>query len=234
MWNDIVQTALKSVVSVVVLFVLTRIMGKQQIAQLTFFDYVVGISIGSLAGAFAVDNVVTYPIGLTGMVIFALFSILLSYLSLKSYRARKLLEGQPTILIANGRILEQNLKKTRMNINDLLEECRLKDVFDISEVEFAILETSGFSVQLKAEHQPVTRRDMKLQAADKGLCLNVVIDGLILYDHLLMADKDKKWLLGEIEKQNVSVESVLLAYIDSGGGLIVQRKNEDKPKNPLV
>jgi uncharacterized membrane protein YcaP (DUF421 family) len=236
MFSDILTTIVQSLVSVIILFILTRIMGEKQLSQLTFFDYVSGISIGSIAAALAVDSSIGYPSGLTGLIIFALFPIVLSFLSMKSYRARKLLDGTPTILVYNGQIVEKNLKKTHLTINDLLEECRLKNAFNIADVEFAILETDGrISVELKAPSKPLTPKDMNIAAAYKGLCLNVIIDGKILEDHLGMIGRDRRWLEQELKNQNVlDYKEVFLGYIDSGNNLIVQRKNTFEPMNPLI
>ena len=233
--DDIITTALKSIISVVILFVLARIMGKKQISQLSFFDYVSGISIGSIAANFAVDTSVNYYKGVTSLIVYALFPIALSYISLKSYKARKLLDGVPTILIQNGFIIEKNLIKTKMNIDDLLEECRTKDAFDIAEVEYAILETSGkVNVLMKSAHQPVTPKDMNLQSLYKGICTNVIIDGKILFDHLHSAKKDKIWLISELKKQNINnYHNVLLAYLDGANALKYQLKNNNEPSNQI-
>jgi uncharacterized membrane protein YcaP (DUF421 family) len=236
MLNDIFTTILKSLVSVVILFALTRMMGKKQVSQLTFFDYVVGISIGSIAAAFAVDPSINYAEGITGLLIYALFPIILAFISLKSYQVRKLLDGKPTILIYNGRVVEANLRKTKLTVNDLLEECRLKNVFNIADVAFAVLETSGkLSIELKSSKKPLTPEDMNIHTESKGLCPIVIIDGEIFDDHLMLIGKDKMWLHEELKKQNVSdVCEVLLGYIDSHHRLIVQKKNEIVPINPLM
>jgi len=230
MLNDILTTILKSLISVAILFVLTRVMGKKQLSQLTFFDYVAGISIGSIAAAFAVDPSVNYAKGITGLIIYALFPIILSIISLKNYKARKLLDGKPTILINNGQIVEENLKKTKLTVNDVIEECRLKNVFNLADVEFAVLETNGeVSVELKSSSQPLTPKDMNIQTAYKGLCVNVIIDGEIIDDHLQLIGKDRMWLREELKKHNVSDHrKILLGYVDSNNRLIVQKKN-DRP-----
>jgi uncharacterized membrane protein YcaP (DUF421 family) len=236
MINDIYRTTLQSLISVSLLFVLTRIMGKRQISQLTFFDYVVGISIGSIAATFAVDDSIGYIKGITGMIIYALFPIFLSYVSLKSYLGRKILDGIPIILIQNGKILENGLKKTKMNINDLLEECRLKNVFNIADIEFAILETCGkLSIQLKSSNQPLTPKDMNIQTQYKGLCVNLIIDGKILDDHLGIINKDIKWLNTELQRQGIKSSSdVLLAYLDSSDVLNTYLKNNDTTVSPIL
>lgn len=131
-------------------------------------------------------------------------------------------------MINNGRIVEENLKKAKLTIDDVLEECRLKNVFNLADVEFAVLETNGeVSVELKSSSQPLTPKDMNIQTAYKGLCLNVIIDGEILDDHLQMIGRDRMWLQEELKKQNVSdFRKVLLGYIDSNNQLIVQKKND--------
>ena len=234
--TDILQTMAKSLLSVIILFVLTRLMGKKQLSQLTFFDYVVGISIGSIAAAFAVDPSIGYARGITALILYALFPIVLSLIALKSYRARKLLDGKPTILIWNGQIMDANLKKAKLTVNDVLEECRLNSVFDVADVAFAVLETNGrVSVQLKAEKQPLTTGDMHVSVAVQGLCINVIVDGEILDDHLKMTGMDNGRLIEELRRQGVTdCREVLLAYIGPGGQLVVHKRNGIRPPNPLI
>lgn len=236
MEREILITALRSITSIVILFILTRIMGKKQLSQLTFFDYVVGISICSIAAVLAVDPSVNYVKGLTGLIIYAMFPIVLSLISLKSYKARKLLDGKPTILVHKGKIIEKNLKKSLLTVNDVLEECRLKNAFNIEDVEFAILETSGkVSVELKSYNKPLTPKDMNIQTAHKGLCFIVIIDGEILENNLREIGKDKIWIQEVLKKQNIfDFREVLLGYINSNNQLVVQKKNEPNPFNPLM
>lgn len=202
-------------------------MGKKQIAQLTFFDYVIGISIGSIAAQSAVDPSIHYTEAITGLIIFTLFSIVLSFICVKSYKGRKLLDGTLNILIENGKIMEKSLKKTRLTVNDLLEECRQKNAFDIADVEFAILETSGrLSVLLKSANQSLTPKDMSIPINYKGLCTNVIIDGRIMYEHLQTINRDANWLNTELKNSNISnFSDVLLAYVDSFGNLHTHMKN---------
>ena len=227
MIDEIFQIALHSIISVSMLLVLTRIMGKKLISQLTFFDYVIGISIGSIAAKKAVDPAVSFTSGFTGLIVFTLFSLTLSFISLKSYSGRKLLDGTPTVLIENGRIIEDGLWQTKLTINDLLEECRQRDVFDISEIEFAILETSGkLSVLLKSVNRPLTPEDMKITAFYRGLCVNIIIDGEIIEEHLKAIKRDKNWLYDELAKKNIEdCSDVFFAYVDSLGVLNIHLKN---------
>ena len=195
-------------------------------SQLTFFDYVIGISIGSIAAEYAVYTDVGAREGITALVVFTMFSLAVSFVCIKSYSGRKLLDGTPIILIENGKIIENGLKKTRLTVNDLLEECRQKDVFDITNIEFAILETSGkLSVLLKSQHQSLTPKDMGINTDYIGLCVNVIIDEKIIHEHLRAINLDEKWLLAELNKQNLKTSSsVLLAYVDNKGALVVHPK----------
>jgi len=226
MLDKILQTAAASLIAIIALFVLTRIMGKKQMAQLNFFDYVVGISIGSIASEYAVVRAIHVSEGLTALAVFTLFSIVLSYVSMKSYRGRKLLDGTPVILVENGKIIEANLKKTKVNINDFLEECRQKDIFDIAGIEFAIMETSGrLSILPKSQNRPLTPKDMQIPTAYEGLCTNVVIDGKVIAEQLAAINLDSQWLNAELVKQGgARCEDVLLAYVDTSGALHIHMK----------
>jgi uncharacterized membrane protein YcaP (DUF421 family) len=227
MLEKVLHTAMASAIAIIALFILTRLMGKKQMAQLNFFDYVVGISIGSIASEYAVVRSIHMVEGLTALVIFTLFSLALSFVSVKSYLARRILDGIPFTLIENGRIIEKNLKKANLNINDLLEECRQKNFFDIAEIEFAILETSGrLSVQPKSQSRSLKPKDMQIPTEYEGLCVNVVIDGKVIADNLNALKLDIDWLNQELLNLNITnYTNVLLAYVDSAGILHTHMKN---------
>ena len=227
MLEKILQTAASSIIAIIALFILARIMGKKQMAQLSFFDYVVGISIGSIASEYAVVSTIHLAEGLTALMVFTLFSLVLSYISIKSYKGRKILDGTPSVLIENGKILEWNLKKAKININDLLEECRQKDMFNITDIEFAILETSGrLSILPKSQNRPLTPKDMQLPTAYEGLCTNVVIDGKIIKEHLAAIRLDTNWLHEKLIGKGISAcTDVLLAYVDTQGTLHTHMKH---------
>lgn len=236
MYERIYGAAIHSLVSLVALFIFARLTGKKQVSQLNFFHYVIGISIGSIAAAYAVDLDIEMPEFLTSIIIYGVFPLILAQISLKSYIGRKLLSGSPTILIQDGKIIEKNLKKTKLNINELLEECRLKNAFNLSEVEFAILEMNGqVSIQMKPLNLPVTPQDMNLPTQYKGLCANVIIDGKLLKDNLNSINKDVRWLNNELQKQNINNKTdVLLAYVDNSEQLYVYKKNENPEITPVI
>jgi len=225
----ILDIVLRSILSVIILFLLTHLLGKKQLSQLSFFDYTIGISIGSIAASLAIDNEIPYLHGILGILIYGSFVLLSSYISRRSIRARKFLCGVPTVLIQNGKLIEQNLKKARFHINEVMEECRNKGAFSISDVENAILETSGqVSIQLKAQKQPLTPEDMNINASAKGIAANLIIDGTVLKKHLSLVNRDEKWLTHELKKQKVnSAQEVLLGSLDYDGTLHIDLKNND-------
>ncbi|MGE5328814.1 MAG: DUF421 domain-containing protein [Deltaproteobacteria bacterium] len=227
-FTDNIDIIFRNLTAITVLFILARFMGKKQIAQLSFFDYVVGISIGSIAAGFSIDPRISYQNGIISLIIWSLLSIIVAYLSLKNLKARKLLEGVSTILIENGKIIEENLRKERFNIDDLTEELRMKGAFNIADVEFAILETSGrISVKLKSQKQPLTPSDMGIQTNYQGLSINLIVDGEIIEKNLIFVNLDKKWLKSELDKKGInSVKEVLLASLDTEGNLYISLKNK--------
>jgi len=231
MLQKIIQTATASAIAIAALFILTRIMGKKQMAQLNFFDYVIGISIGSIASEYAVVRNIHISEGLTALVVFTLFSLALTQISIKSYLGRKILDGVPYVIIENGKIIESTLKKAKLTINDLLEECRQKDIFDIAEIEFAILETSGrLSILPRSLNRPITPKDMQIPATYQGLCTNVIIDGKFLENNMTTIHITPDWLHIELAKKGIAdIASILLAYIDTSGALHVHCKEVYQP-----
>ena len=139
-------------------------------------------------------------------------------------------------MIQDGKIIEKNLRKTRININELLEECRLKNAFNLSEVEFAILETNGqVSVQMKPPNLPLTPQDIEIATEYKGICANLIIDGKLLKENLKSINKEVDWLKDSLEKQNIySVADVLLAFIDNSNQLYVYKKNDNPKVTPVI
>ena len=202
-------------------------MGKKQISQLNLFDYVVGITIGSVVADVSIDLETHFMHGILVMVVFTSVSILISYLSQKSIMMRRLLVGVPIILIENGKIIGDNLKSVKCDINDFLQETRISGYYDISEIEYAIMETNGrISFLPKSKYKPLTQNDMKIKSSYKGLCSNVVIDGKIMIDNLKIIKKDENWLIKRLDNMGYnSIEDLFLVTIDSDEKVKVYEKN---------
>jgi len=225
-----VVVVIRSLIAFFVLLFLVRLIGKQQVAQLTFFDYVLGITIGSIASTLSVQvNENTFAT-LVGMSIWAVLTIALGYVDLHSASLRKIISGEATVVIENGKILEDNLKRIRIPINKLISELRTQGVFNIADVEFALFEPGGkISVQKKSQKQPLTPSDINLATQYDGLPTNLVIDGMILYDALRSLNLSKAWLSYQLGKKNINdISEISLAQLDTRGNLYVDLKG-DKP-----
>lgn len=221
---------IRSVLSFFALIFFIRLIGKQQVAQLTFFDYVVGITIGSIAATLSVQVNENTLATLVGMITWTVLAILLAVISMHNVWIRKVVSGEATVVIQNGRILEQNLKRIRIPIDELISELRTQGVFNIADVEFALFEPGGkISVQKNSQKQPVTPNDLHMPTQYDGLPTNLVIDGVVLIDALRSLKLTKAWLQHQLQKQNVqNVEEVSLAQLDTKGNLYVDLKG-DKP-----
>ncbi len=219
----ILVVMIRSFISFFALLILMRLMGKQQVAELTFFDYVVGITIGSIASTLSVQINQNTTATLVGMAIWTILPILLAYLSLKSVWIRKVVEGEATIVMANGKVLEKNLKKIRLTIDDLVSQLRTQGVFNMADVEFALFEPNGrLSIQKKSQKQPVTPSDLNIPTQYDGLPTVLVEEGVILTDALRSIQLTKAWLQHQLEKQNIrDISKISMAQLDTKGNLYV-------------
>ena len=220
---EIMHVVWRSAVSFFVLLFFVRLIGKQQISEMTNFDYIVGITIGSIASFASVEVRENLPAGLAGIVVWASLAILLSYIGLHNVWVRKIVEGEAVAVIENGRIREDKLRRIRVSLDELLTQLRGQQVFDISEVEFAAFEVNGkLSVRKKSQQRPVTPSDLKLNTSYEGLPTTLIDDGKITVDALKSVGLSKAWLLYQLGKKAITdPESVSLAQMDTQGRLYV-------------
>jgi uncharacterized membrane protein YcaP (DUF421 family) len=229
---DWVSIVIRSFFALVFLFVLTRILGKKQISQLTFFEYVLGITIGDLAGAISTDVDVEFWHGVIAILVWVLIPLTLEILTLKSKTLRLWFEGNGTVVIKDGKILEDNLKKERYTGDELLEQLRTKSVFRVADVEFAMLEANGdLSVLLKSEFQPLTPNHLGMKLNIEKPTQSVIMDGVIQDEPLAATGRGRGWLHKELDKLGVTKENVFLAQVDTHGELTVDLY-DDKLKVP--
>ncbi|CUH97473.1 hypothetical protein P22_3604 [Propionispora sp. 2/2-37] len=219
---------IRSVISFVILLLLVRLMGKQQVAQLTFFDYVVGITIGSMASTLSVQVNEDLLSTLAGLATWTILAILLAILSLHSVWIRKMVDGEATVVVENGKILEDKLKQIRIPIEQLISELRTQGVFNITDVEFAMFEPGGkISIQKKSQKQPVTPGDLNISTKYDGLPTNLILDGIVLQDALHSLNLTKAWLEHQLSKQNIQdITEISLAQLDTKGNLYVDLKGD--------
>jgi uncharacterized membrane protein YcaP (DUF421 family) len=207
---------------------IVRIMGKHQIGQLQPYELVITIMISELAAVPMQDTDIPLINGIIPILTLLFIQISLSLLSLKSDTFRRIICGGPSILIENGSINERELTRIRYNINDLLEQLRLKDLHNIADVEYAILETSGkLSVIPKSQKRPVTPEDLKLSTEYEGLSTTLIVDGVVLRHNLKWINRNEAWLAEELRKFGfTSPKELLLASLDTQGKLYFQKKEK--------
>jgi uncharacterized membrane protein YcaP (DUF421 family) len=221
------EVAIRSVSILIGLFIITKILGKKQLSKLSFFEYIVGITIGDIAGTMSMDRGINLTEGITSILIWALFPVFISYISLKSKKFRDFVEGNSTVFIKNGKVLEDNLKKEKYTLDELLEQLRKKNVFRVADVEFATLETNGdLSILLKRDKQPLAVGDVFPNPAPIKEPQTVIMDGKILDEPLATMGLNRGWLKEELDKQGAAIENVFLAQVDSYGQLTIDLYND--------
>lgn len=222
---DFLYIVILSFVSIAVLFILTKLSGSRQISEMSFFDYVIGITIGSIAAEMATNIDLEWWKGITAMTIYALTGILLSFISQKSISARKFISGQPIILIEKGKILRKNLFKAKIEINDLLTSARNNGYFNLADIEYAIMETTGkISFMPIAQKRQLTPKDFNFAPMADGLYINVIIDGKIIKKDLKNARITENELKVQLKDRGVKAENILLATIDNKKHLTIFEK----------
>lgn len=219
----------RSVLTFLVLFLMARLMGKKQISQMTFFDYVVGITIGSIAASVSVELHETL-VGLTSMVVWSLLAVFTGWLALKSPPFERLAKGVPVAAIQDGRILEKNLSNELVTIQDLLMKLRQQQVFSLDDVAEAFLERDGqLSVLLKGDRQPLTGKSTGIRVPPSGMPSLVILNGQIQHDALQKWGYGPAWLEKELEKQGVSdPKEVIAGQLDANGKLWLDLRDDQK------
>ncbi|CDQ40302.1 MULTISPECIES: DUF421 domain-containing protein [Virgibacillus] len=215
-----IVVVLRSFSLLIILFFMTKWLGKKQISQLNVFEYISGIVLGGIVAIHTIDPNANIVYAFLSMFIWFIVPLCVEYVSLKSKRFRDFTEGKSTVLIQDGKIMEDNLKKEGYSTDDLLEKLRDNNVFLASDVEFAVLEPSGsLSVLPKKENQPLTAKDLGLNVAPEKEPQTVIMDGEMLLEPLANLSLNVNWLETELDKQNVSIENVFLAQADNQGQL---------------
>ena len=203
-------------------------MGRKQISQLTYFDYVVGITIGSIASVASVDKNINMYEGIFSIIIWSILTILISEITLKNIKLRLLIDSEPLLIIDKGKVIYKNMKKARYNIGDLLMQLRDKDIFYITEVEIAILEPDGkLSVLKKAEHTTLTVGDMNIIKPKTGMMVDLILDGNILSSHLQQIQKNEEWVIAQLKARNINnIKDVVFAGIQADEQIYIVTKDD--------
>ena len=224
MLQNILYTLLRATLSMFVLFLLSRMLGPRQISQMSLYDYILGITIGSIAATMAIDDSIPIYVSIAAMAVYAVFTLLMSLLTNKSIKARKFFSQTPKVLIENGKILEKSLRKTHIDINDLTSAARVQGIFDLGSVLFAVIEPTGsISFLQRKESMPITP-ESKESTEENTVFANVVIDGNVMPNALKAIGRNGKWLDGELRRAGTRADKVLLATADMDGNIRIYEK----------
>lgn len=234
--SNFLNICIRTILVLIILFFITKMMGKKQISELNFFDYVVGITIGSIAADISLDIEKDMLAGIAALFIYGFISYIISFISIKSILARRFFIGVPTVLVEKGKIIESGLKKSKIDVNDLLMVARENGYFNLDEIDYALMEVNGnISFLPKEKEKPVTKKDMKIKCSNEGLTVNAIIDSKYMVNNMKAINKDKEWLDHELKVNGYdNYDNILLATIDNNYKVTIYEKNVKPDKNTVL
>lgn len=227
-WNMFEMIA-RATGAFVVLLIMTRLMGRKQLGQLTFFNYITGIAMGTLAASIATDTQTNYINGLTSLIWWTVLTIIAGLISLKFSKARIVIDGQPVVVVKKGKILEGELGKLRMNIDDLNMLLREQKVFSVKDVENAILEANGkLSIMVKKEKQPVTKKDQNIfTVPPKYIPTQLISDGKVIDRNLQETGITLDWLKNQLNASDLRIDDVFFVELQEDGTLYIDKRKDN-------
>lgn len=224
--HEVINIILRTVLVLILIFLLFKIMGKKQVSQMSMFDYITGITIGSIVADISLDIEKNLIAGIVCLLIYCFTDLLLSHLSLKSIKLRNFFNGKEVILIENGIINRKNMAQNKITINILETEARVNGYFNINEINNAILEPNGkISFEPKENHKSVTKKDMQIKSNDKSIIYNIIIDGEIIEENLKHINKNIKWLNHELKILGKKKEDILLLTANNNNEINIYPKH---------
>ncbi|SES01305.1 Uncharacterized membrane protein YcaP, DUF421 family [Gracilibacillus ureilyticus] len=225
------ELLLRIVIAFVVLFALARTMGRKEISQMTFFNFVSAIAIGSITANLAISQNLSIRNGIIALAGWAVFTIAMGFIDIKSKKARKLTTGEPIIVIKEGKIMENSLRSTRLDMDSLNALLRQKGVFSLKDVDYAVFETSGqLSVLKKIDKQPATKGDLNIQQTPSvnPSATQVISDGNIILNNLKRLNLDDNWLTQQLDNNGINnISEVFYAEVQKDGSLYIDVKDDN-------
>lgn len=220
---------LKTLIIYAYLLLIMRLMGKREVGQLQTFELVVSMIIADVAAVPIYDEKASLLNAIISVGTLFLLHVIIAIINLKSVKGREILCGRPRILIEKGKIDEEALKKEFLTINELQERLREKDVFNLGEVEYVILETSGqISIVLKPDKRNIKMEDLNIKSEYEGVAFDLVIDGKVMHENLKKIGKDYKWLVNQTKEFGIRPEDALVVTINGDNSFYCQAKNKKK------
>lgn len=216
------QIIILSVVSMIVLFLLTKLMGFRQISEISFFDYVIGITIGSIAAEMSTNIDLEWWKGITAMAVWAVIGVLLSVITQKSIKARRFISGEPIIIMQKGKIIKKNMKKAKLDIDDLIASARAGGYFSLADIDCAIMEITGnISFMPTPLKRPLNPKDFNFAPMREGLSYDVILDGQFAEKEIDKSPIDKSELKKMIAGREIKISEIALASIDENKQLTI-------------
>ena len=223
---EILKIAATSLLSIVSLFLISKVLGHKQISQLDFFDYITGIVIGSIAAELATE-LETPMKPLTAMLIYGTVSVMLSLITNKFPKTRKYINGTPTIIMDNGKIYRENMKKAKLDLSEFMVLCRQAGYFNLSDIQTAVFEHNGkLTILPVSEQRPVNPTDIDLKPKPEYISTEIIMDGRILHENLKRKGLDTTWLKKQLKKQGFrNAKEIFLGVCDNSNNLTLYKTN---------
>lgn len=231
MAGKIIEIVFRSITTYIILLILGRVIGRKLISRITLFDFMVGITMGSIAVRIALGSQESPYMAAISVTVIAILVVITDYLDIKSLNFRKIVDGEPIVLISNGKLLDYNLKKARITINKLMMQLREKDIFNLEDVAIAAIESDGELTVLKKENKQTKVTDNTLTDSrnNNGLISDIIIDGKIMYNNLKSVNHDEQWLREQLKNYNIyDVSEVFYAGLNSQANLYVSPKTKNE------
>ena len=224
---EVLTVILASLFSVIALFIIAKAIGHKQVSQLEFFDYIIGITFGSIAAELATTLDSPWWKPAISMLIYGVVAILISLLTQKFPRSRKFINGTPTILMNNGKLFRKNLKKAKLELSEFMLLCRQEGYFNLEDIQTAIFEYNGkLSILPVSTKRPLNPQDMNLEPEPELISTEVIMDGRIMGENLKRMGLDEIWLKKQLQKQGYkSAKEVFLGICDSNNQLSFYKSN---------
>lgn len=228
--TEITEIIIRGITAFLFLMVLAYLIGKQMMGQMSYPHFVAAITLGSIAGNTVFNIKIKFLYFIVSLVIFSLITLGFTYMSIKSNKARKWIDGEPAVLIENGKIAEQTMEKLCFSIDFLNQGLRKKDVFDLNEVEYAVLERDGsLSVLKKPDFRNVTKKDLSVKLpSGTSHPVELIREGNILESNLIQIQKSKKWLLEEVSARGYNPSDVFYAVLGTDGRLFLDLYRDNR------
>lgn len=230
---EVMKIIALSIGSMIVLFILTKIMGQREMSQLSVFDYIIAITIGSIAAEMATSLEENFVQPLVAMIVYALINLAISFLNTKFAKLRPIFSGKTLVLYDNGTLFKENFKKAKIDLNEFLVQCRTNGFFDLTEIKTALLEENGkISFLPYSDRRPANPNDFSIKPKEDEILTNLILDGKVMEENLKELGLDKIWLMEMLQKQGIiKIDNIFLATYNTVDGNLLAYLTNNTNKN---